>query len=249
MILITGASSGIGKACAYLLAEKGHNLYLVARREERLASIAQDITKKFSVKVEYAPLDLSQGQSIDHWLKTKAKEVAQIDVLINNAGLALGMGSIQEGRLEDWEQMFQTNVMGLLRLTRGILPAMIQQGRGQIVNVGSVAGHFNYPKGNIYCATKSAVKSLTECMRMDLLGTGLRVSSVSPGMVETEFSVVRLQDEARAKQVYANMQPLSAEDVAEAIEWCISRPGHVNVQDIILYPTQQAAPGMVHRSL
>lgn len=247
MILITGASSGIGKACAHILASKGHQLFLLARRQERLLAIAEELRSQFSVKVDVAQVDLSVGASIDGWLAENANKLQRIEVLINNAGMALGMGNIQEGRIEDWEQMFQTNVLGLLRLTRGILPLMIQKARGHVINVGSVAGHYNYPKGNIYCATKSAVRSLTECMRMDLLGTGLRVSSVSPGMVETEFSLVRLKDEAKAKQIYADMKPLSAQDVAEAIEWCLSRPQHVNIQDIILYPTQQAAPGMVHR--
>lgn len=236
--LITGASSGIGLATARLLAQQGQNLLLVARRKDRLESLQKELGPKCEVHI--AALDITSAESTKK-LTTVFKNLDKVETLINNAGLAKGMNPLQEGAIEDWDVMLQTNVMGLLRMSRLILPHMLKNKTGHIINIGSVAGKWAYPKGNVYCASKAAVHMLTETLRMDLLGSGIRVTEICPGMVETEFSEVRLGNKESAKAVYQGLKPLSAEDVAETIVWSMSRPAHVNVQEIVLYPTAQAS--------
>jgi len=248
MILITGATSGIGLACAELLAKQNKDLLLVGRRGDRLKEIKKSLTQKFSVRVETAELDISNSESVAAFGQENASLFEGLNGLINNAGLALGRDLIQEGKLEDWETMWNVNVKGLLQMTRLTLPFMIKKGSGHIVNLGSVAGRWVYPRGNIYCATKRAVSALTEALRLDLVGTGIRVTEISPGMVETEFSLVRFAgDKEKAKAIYEGVKPLTAEDVAEAVVWSMMRPEHVNIQEIVLFPTQQASTSVVHR--
>jgi 3-hydroxy acid dehydrogenase / malonic semialdehyde reductase len=244
--LITGASSGIGEATARQLAQSGHHVWLVARREERLKKLVAEL-KSQGQYAEYSVLDITQRNAVALWATQHKNQIERVRVLINNAGLAKGVAPLQNGEISDWEQMIDTNLKGLLYMTRAVLPGMCAAGDGHIINIGSVAGRWAYPGGNVYCATKSAVHSLSESLRMDLLGKGIRVTEIVPGMVETEFSEVRLGDRARAKAVYAGVVPLTAHDVAESVDWCINRPKHVNVQEIVIYPSAQAAPGQVFR--
>lgn len=246
MVLITGATSGIGKAVAEAFAKDGKKLILVARRKERLDGLSQELSKLTEVKTFV--LDISIKEAVTKFQRENAALLANVEILVNNAGLAKGLDNIQTGDIEDWEKMIDTNVKGLLYLTRALLEPMTQKKRGHIINIGSVAGHWVYPKGNIYCATKHAVNALNQAMRIDLVGLGIRVTEISPGMVETEFSEVRLGDKERAKAVYKGMTPLKAEDIADAVVWSAKRPAHVNIQEIILYPTDQAAPTIVNRT-
>jgi NADP-dependent 3-hydroxy acid dehydrogenase YdfG len=238
MILITGATSGFGEACARKLIARGETVWAIGRREDRLGRLCAKFT---------SVLDVSDPVAVDAWAKANAKRLADVTVLVNNAGLARGTAKFQESDPRDWDEMIDTNVKGLLRMTKAVLPSMISAGRGQIVNIGSVAGRWAYPGGNVYCATKAAVSLFTEALRHDLHGTGIRVTEIKPGMADTEFSLVRTRDAAKAKAVYAGMTPLSADDVADAILWAIDRPKHVNIQEIVLYPTDQATVGVVHR--
>jgi NADP-dependent 3-hydroxy acid dehydrogenase YdfG len=243
--LVTGASSGIGLATAEALAEMKINLILVARREERLRELSARLREKHGVTVETVAGDV-RDKSLTEKL-TKSASFAKVDVLINNAGLARGLGKIQDGEVADWEEMIDTNVTALLRVSRAVLPNMLKNGRGHVVNIGSVSGRWVYPGGVVYCATKFAVRALSEGLRMDLFGTPIRVTNIEPGMVETEFSQVRLRDAEKAKTVYRNASPMSARDIAECVAWSLSRPAHVNIQEMVVYPTAQAAVTMVHR--
>jgi len=247
MILITGATAGIGEATARIFAENRHDLLLTGRRRDRLEALASELSQTYSIQAQTYALDVSRTDEVQAFARSAAPLLSETRVLINNAGLAKGFHSIQDVSAHEWDAMIDTNVKGLLAMTREILPHFIQRRDGHIVNLGSVAGHHNYPKGNVYCATKAAVHALTECMRLDLSGTGVRVTEISPGMVETEFSRVRLGDVEKAKSVYAGMTPLSARDIAETIYWCVNRPRHVNIQEVVLYPTDQASPTVVHR--
>lgn len=248
MILITGASSGIGAACAKIFAAHKRELFLVARRQTRLKSIQTKLSRTYGIDVHIAELDVSSRTAVEKFVKTHKKLLARTSVLVNNAGLAKGISLFQDGELADWEEMINTNVKGLLYMTRALLPIFIKKSDGHIVNMGSVAGHWTYPKGNVYCATKTAVRALTETLRLDLSGTKVRVTEISPGMVETEFSVVRLGDQKKADAIYAGMTPLTAEDIAETVAWCVERPKHVNIQEVVIYPTDQASPTVVHRT-
>jgi hypothetical protein len=247
MILITGATAGIGEATARIFAENGRDLFLVGRRRDRLEALSDELKQNYKVRVHTYALDVSRADEVRSFSQAAASLLSETQVLVNNAGLAKGVQPIQEIDSSAWDAMIDTNIKGLLAMSREVLPHFIKRGDGHIVNLGSVAGFYTYPKGNVYCATKAAVKALTEGMRMDLLGTGVRVTEISPGMVETEFSVVRLGDAERAKSVYQGMTPLTARDIAETIYWCVSRPRHVNIQEVILYPTDQASPTLVHR--
>jgi len=248
--LITGSSSGIGLATARKLADLGYSLILLARRRDRLAQITQEIERNKNFKGQILPisLDLRNRREIGTFLTEYSAVLARVEILINNAGLARGVEKLQDGVVKDWEDMIDTNITGLLLLTRGILPSMVRNKTGHIVNLGSVAGRWVYPGGGVYCATKFAVRAISEGLRMDLLGTQVRVTNIEPGMVDTEFSVVRLGDVEKAKKVYEGMRPLVAEDIAETIIWCIQRPGHINIQELVIYPTDQAAVGQVHRT-
>ena len=247
-ILITGASAGIGKACVDAFAKsypKKSTFILIARREERLKTHATRLERK-GFYVHCFALDIADRKAVEKFARAYKKTLDQVTILVNNAGLAKGLEPLQEGSEDDWQTMLQTNVMGLLRMTRLISPSMIRRKSGHIVNIGSVASRWFYPNGNVYCATKAAVHAITESLRMDLNGSGVRVTEITPGKVETEFSLVRFGNEELAKKAYEGMTPLTAEDVAEAVVWCAQRPVHVNIQDIVLYPTDQASPTMIH---
>ncbi len=239
--LITGASSGIGEATAILLAQNNFDLIITGRRKERLNALKDKILTVSQVKVFILNFDIRNLAENEAAINSLPNEWKQIDVLINNAGLAAGFSSIQDGLVNDWERMIDTNIKGLLYITRLVSNIMIEKGNGHIINISSIAGKETYPMGNVYCASKHAVQSLTKGMRLDLLKHGIKVSSVSPGAVETEFSVVRFHgDSERAKQVYNGFTPLNAEDIAETILFILTRPAHVNIDDILIMPTAQA---------
>jgi len=249
-VVITGASAGIGKACAEIFAKNGYTLYLGARRAENLVGIATELQKLGNPKVFTEYLDVTKEDSCKKFVENVLQDSnKKIDILINNAGLALGTDKLVDSKPTDWDLMIQTNVYGLLRMTKSFLPSMIENQRGHIINLGSIAGHVVYEGGSIYTATKHAVRAVTKTLRLELNGTPIRVSSIDPGMVETEFSVVRFQDLTRAKKVYEGMTPLTASDIADAIYYCASRPAHVNIDEIILMPVDQAAIHKVHRKM
>ncbi len=244
VVLVTGASSGIGLACAEAFARAGARLLLAARRTDRLEALAA----RLDTDVAVLPLDVRDRAAVDTAIAGLDPGWAAIDVLVNNAGLAAGFAPLPDGDPDDWDRMLDTNVRGLLAVTRAVVPGMIARGRGHVVNLGSIAGHETYPNGAVYCATKAAVDRITQGLRLDLLGTGVRVSTVDPGMVETEFSVVRFRGDAdRADRVYQGMTPLTADDVAETIVWIADRPAHVQVAEVILLPTDQASATRVAR--
>jgi 3-hydroxy acid dehydrogenase / malonic semialdehyde reductase len=248
-ILITGASSGIGEACARRFAAEGAELILWARRMDRLAVIAAELQTQHGRAVRTAEVDVRDRQHVFESARLLAEADAVPHVLLNNAGLASGLAPFQESDPEDWDRMIDTNIKGLLTVTRAIMPLMIERGRGHIINIGSLAGHMTYPRGNVYAATKYAVRALTEGMNLDAAGTAVRVSSVDPGLVETEFSVVRFHgDEERARSVYAGFTPLSGEDVADAVCYIAGLPDHVNVLDLVLVPTAQRNVYVVDRA-
>jgi 3-hydroxy acid dehydrogenase/malonic semialdehyde reductase len=244
--LITGASSGIGAASADALAQKGWNLILAARRLDRLEAASRELSKKYKVKCVPVSMDVTDLSSVNALTSRHSDILGQIKLLLNNAGLAVGREPIQYTQPEHWNRMIDTNVKGLLNVTHLVLPHLMRN-QGHIIHIGSVAGRWAYPSGAVYCASKAAVKMLNEAMRLDLHGTGVRVTTIDPGMVETEFSLVRFGDEQVAKKVYEGMTPLSPQDVADAVVWAASRPAHVNIQEIVLYPTDQASVTMVKR--
>ncbi|MCE7934784.1 MAG: SDR family oxidoreductase [Chlorobi bacterium CHB2] len=244
---ITGATSGIGLACAQQLAQHGARLIVAARREERLQELAAQL-RDAGTDVLPLRLDVRNQPAVQQTVDALPEEWQAIDLLVNNAGLSRGLDTIQEGSLHDWEEMIDTNVKGLLYVSRAVLPGMISRGKGHVINIGSVAGREVYPKGNVYCATKHAVAALTAGMRLDLLGTGVRVTTVDPGLVETEFSVVRFHgDQQRAAAVYHGLTPLTPDDVADAVVYCATRPAHVAVAEMLLFPTAQASATQVSR--
>lgn len=244
LALITGATAGIGLATAKQLAASGADLILTGRRLDRLETIAREISEKFHVHVTTIAFDVSSREETEKAFSDIADVLPKLSILINNAGLALGTASLQTVDLGDVDQMIDTNVKGLLYVTRLALPHLIKRGDAHVVNIGSVAGRWTYPGGATYSATKFAVRALTEGLRMDLMGTPVRVTNIEPGMVETEFSEVRYDgDKEKAASVYKGMTPLSAIDIAETILWCLSRPKHVNIQELVIYPVDQAAVG------
>ena len=248
-VFITGASAGIGEACARAFAAARHDLVLVARRRDRLEKLAKELSAAHEVKVSVFEMDVRDRGSIDSLFQKHRETLSQVEVLINNAGLAMGREPLQDGNPIDWDVMIDTNIKGLLYVTHAFLPQLIKRGHGHIVNMGSAAGHWTYPNGNVYAATKFAVRALTESLRMDIHGSGVRVTEISPGMVETEFSQVRFKgDEVKAKSAYAGFTPLTAKDIAEAILWCVQRPKHVNIQEVVIFPTDQASVGLIRRS-
>jgi 3-hydroxy acid dehydrogenase/malonic semialdehyde reductase len=248
-VLITGASAGIGAACARAFAVSGARLVLAARRTERLRELADELRSAHGTESHLLRLDVRDARSVADAVAGLPAEWAEIDVLVNNAGLGRGMDRLYEGSVPDWDEMMDTNVKGLLYVTRAVVPGMVARGRGHVINLGSVAGHEVYPGGAVYCATKHAVGAITRGLRMDVLGTGVRVSTVDPGMVETEFSVVRFHgDQERAGRVYRDMTPLTPGDIADTVLWVASRPPHVNVDEVIIKPTDQASATLVHRT-
>ncbi|MBI3258312.1 MAG: SDR family oxidoreductase [Ignavibacteriae bacterium] len=245
---ITGASSGIGLATAKRLASEGYALILNARRQDRLDEIARVLHQEYGAQCLVQCFDVRVRAEVEKAIASLPEEWRNIDVLVNNAGLAMGMSSIEEGNIDDWEVMIDTNIKGLLYMTRTILPIMIANNKGHIVNIGSIAGKETYPNGNVYCATKTAVDALNKSMRIDLVKYPIKVTAVNPGAVETEFSVVRFKgDIERANKVYEGFENLIGEDVADAISYVISRPPHVNINDLIIMPVAQAQAGIIHR--
>lgn len=247
---ITGASSGFGKATAYKLAERGCKLILAARRYERLEKISAEIKKKFGVDILIIRLDVRNYTQVQDEISKLPSEWKKIEILINNAGLSRGLSKIHECLLSDWEEMIDTNVKGLLYISKEVIPLMLKHNSGHIVNIGSIAGHEVYPGGNVYCASKHAVNALTKGMRIDLLGTPIKVSTVDPGLAETEFSLVRFHgDKKRAGSAYTGMTPLSAEDIADAIDYILTRDENMLVAEMILFPKAQASSMHVHRDV
>jgi 3-hydroxy acid dehydrogenase/malonic semialdehyde reductase len=244
IVFVTGASSGIGEACARAFAAEGCRLILCARRKERLEKLAG----RLGTPAYLAELDVRREPAVRKMVQELPAEWQKIDILVNNAGLARGFSALHEGDLQDWEEMIDTNIKGLLYITREVVKGMIGRNSGHIVNIGSIAGHEAYPGGNVYCATKYAVDAITKGLRMDLLGTEIRVSTVDPGLVETEFSMVRFHgDTSRAANVYKGMKPLSGADIADAVLYCATRPPHVQIAEMIIFPTAQRSATMVSR--
>ncbi|MBC7567594.1 MAG: SDR family NAD(P)-dependent oxidoreductase [Pedobacter sp.] len=247
--LITGATSGIGAACAHLFASQGYHLILVARRENLLSDISNRLTDKYAIEVKTVLADVRDQEDLSYKLEGLSSNLKKVDVLINNAGLSQGLDPIDKGSISDWDTMIDTNVKGLLYVTKIVSNWMIDQKAGHIINIGSIAGQEVYPNGNVYCATKHAVDALNKGMRIDLLPHGIKVTAINPGMVETEFSVVRFKgDEGRAKKVYDGFEPLVANDIAEAIWFAVSRPAHVNINDMLIMPTAQAAATIINKN-
>jgi 3-hydroxy acid dehydrogenase / malonic semialdehyde reductase len=238
---ITGASSGIGAACAEGFARAGARLLLAARRNDRLQEMVSDLRSAGAEDVHTVALDVRDKSQVQTVVDGLPSSWQAIDILINNAGLSRGLEKVYEGKIDDWEEMIDTNVKGLLYVTRAVVPGMVQRGAGHVVNLGSTAGHMTYPNGAVYCATKAAENRVSEGLREDLLGTPVRVTTVDPGMVETEFSKVRFHgDEGRAAKVYQGLTPLQPEDIADAILWAVTRPAHVNIAQVLLTSVDQA---------
>ena len=249
IVFVTGASSGIGAATALAFAAEGARLLLAARRMEKLASVAAAALERGAEAVHTIGLDVRDHQAVQLAISTLPAEWAAIDVLVNNAGLSRGLDKLHQGHIDDWEEMIDTNVKGLLYVTRAVVPGMAERGRGHVVNLGSTAGEITYPGGAVYCATKAAERAINDGLRQDVLGTPIRVTTVDPGMVETEFSIVRFHgDTERAANVYKGIKPLTPEDVADAIVWAVSRPARVNIARITLTPVQQANSLLFHRN-
>lgn len=250
LVLITGASSGIGEACARLFAASGARLLLLARREQRLRELALELQAEHGIEVMTCGLDVRRRDDVEATLAGLPSGWGEIDILINNAGLARGLGPVHTGDPDDWDEMIDTNVKGLLYVTRVVTAGMVSRRRGHVINIGSIAGRDVYPGGNVYCASKFAVTALTRAMSIDLLGSGVRVSTVDPGLVETEFSQVRFHgDGERARRVYEGLTPLTGDDVAEAVLFCATRPPHATVRELVLTPTAQASVVHVFRTV
>ena len=246
--LITGATSGIGEATARLLAEEGYDLIITGRRSQRLRALKKELEKNFRVEVLPLSFDVRDRQQCEAELGSLPEGFREIDLLVNNAGVAAGLEHIDKGDPLDWDAMIDTNVKGLLYITRVVSGMMVRQGHGHIVNIGSIAGTQPYENGAVYCSTKHAVHALSQAMRADLLRSGIRVTEIRPGMVETEFSVVRFHgDKERADQVYEDITPLTGEDIAEAVVWAVSQPAHVNVDEIVITASQQAGAYYTYR--
>lgn len=249
IVLITGATAGIGKSTAEIFAKNGHELILTGRRKERLESLKVELEAKHKVKVNTLNYDVRNNSEVESAIHSLGAKAEQIDLLVNNAGLAAGLSSIQEGSLDHWERMIDTNIKGLLYMTRLIAKKMVNNKKGHIINIGSIAGKEVYANGNVYCATKHAVDALNKAMRIDLLPYNIKVTAINPGMVETEFSIVRFDGDAeKAKNVYKGLEPLHPEDIAETIYWVATRPTHVNINDIVIMPSIQASAVNVIRN-
>lgn len=248
-ILITGATSGIGKACAEKFAAAGFNIIITGRRQERLVQVKELLEKEYGVKVLSLCFDVQDRQAVTAAFTNLPESWQKIDVLLNNAGLALGRDSFEEADMDDWETMLNSNVHGLLYVSKAVLPFMLPQKKGHIVNIGSVAGKEVYEKGNVYCASKFAVDAITKAMRIDLLKNNIKVTGIHPGAVETEFSLVRFKgEEATAKAAYNGLTPLTAADIADTVFYCVNLPDHVCINDLVITCTQQAGTYYFHRN-
>lgn len=243
-VLITGASSGFGAAFARIFAREGARLINIARRFDRLKKLEEEL----KTEILSIDLDVSNFELVKEKLSQLPDHFANVDILINNAGMVKGLNKVWETPPEDWNEMIEVNVKGLLNVTHEIIPGMLKANKGHIINVGSVSSHDTYPGGGIYCATKFAVKAITDTLRKELVATPLRVSMISPGLAQTEFSLVRFSgDKEKADSVYDNIQPLTADDVAEIVLFMASRPTHVNIADVVVFPTHQASVSLIHR--
>jgi serine 3-dehydrogenase len=248
IVLITGASAGIGRACAQKFAEAGARLVLMARRKDRLQDLGAALKQKFGTASYIVELDVRDRKAVQQVFNKLPDAWQKIDVLVNNAGLSRGLDKLHEGSIDDWEEMIDTNVKGLLYVSRAVLPGMVKRKSGTVINIGSIAGHEVYPKGNVYAASKFFVDAITKGTRMDLVDTPIRICTVDPGLVETEFSTVRFRgDTERAKKVYQGLRTLLPEDIADAVFYCASVPPHVQVAEMILLATNQASTTLVHR--
>jgi 3-hydroxy acid dehydrogenase / malonic semialdehyde reductase len=248
IVFVTGASSGIGQATAEAFAGLGARILMCARRDERLEKLAQKLESEYKAATRSFRLDVRDKVAVDKAVAGLPPEWRAIEVLVNNAGLSRGMDKLPNGLVEDWEEMLDTNVKGILYISRAVLPGMIERGRGHVINIGSLAGYEVYPGGAVYCASKFGVRALSKGLKFDLLGTPIRVSEVAPGMVESEFSLVRFHGDAeRAGKVYQGLTPLGPDDIAEAVVWCATRPAHVNVSIVEVMPTAQASTTLSHR--
>ena len=246
--LITGATAGIGEACAHTFAREGYNLILTGRRMDRLETLAQQLNKQYNIEVAVSSFDVRSREQVIQSLEGLPAQWKKVDVLINNAGLSQGLDPIQKGSYDDWDTMIDTNIKGLLYVSRVVSNWMIANGYGHIINLGSIAGKEVYANGNVYCATKHAVDALNKGMRIDLNNHGIKVTAIHPGAVETEFSEVRFKgDKERAKKVYEGFEPLAAQDIAETIWFVASRPAHVNINELTVMPTAQATATNIFR--
>ncbi len=247
IVFITGCSSGIGYETAKLFAENGFKVIMASRNFKPVINLKKKLEKKnpFLLPIE---LDVRNKEKVFEAIETLPKEFKNIDILVNNAGIGLGLEKLQDGNPEEWETMIDTNIKGLLFVTRAVLPNMVKRNKGHIINIGSVAGREVYPGGNVYCATKFAVKGLTKALKVDLLGINIRVTTIDPGMVETNFSNVRFRgDRERAKKVYEGMTPLTPKDIADAVYFCATRPPHCNILELVIMPTDQSGAVFVNR--
>jgi NADP-dependent 3-hydroxy acid dehydrogenase YdfG len=248
IVFVTGASAGIGAATALAFAEQGARLLLAARRAGRLAEVASKAKERGAPAVHSIDLDVRDRRAVQNAIDGLPADWAEIEILVNNAGLSRGLDKLYMGKIEDWEEMIDTNVKGLLYVTRSVVPGMVVRGRGHVINLGSTAGEMTYPNGAVYCASKAAERAINDGLRQDVLGTAVRVTSVDPGMVQTDFSLVRFHgDTERASKVYKGVKPLTPEDVAEVIVWTAMRPAHVNIARVLMTPVQQANSLLVHR--
>ena len=248
-VLITGATSGIGEAIAFRLAKENYKLILTGRRDERLHILKKRLESEYNASVYTLCFDVREYSDAENAINSLPDDWKRIDILVNNAGLAVGLSPIHEGVIDDWERMIDTNIKGLLFMTRIISPDMVVRKSGHIINVGSIAGKHVYPNGAVYCATKHAVDAISKGMRFDFLPYGIKVTQICPGAVETEFSVVRFKgDKQRADVVYEGYQSLVADDIANAVQYAISQPAHVNIQDLLIMPTSQANSNTFHKN-
>ena len=246
--MITGATSGIGEACALVFAQQGDNLIITGRRKERLEALAATLKADFGIGVKALNFDVRVKKQVDDAVDSLQGQWKEIDILVNNAGLAVGLSHIDEADTDDWERMIDTNIKGLLYVTRAVSPLMVKRNRGHIINIGSIAGKEIYEYGNVYCGTKHAVDAISRGMRIDLLKHNIKVTNVAPGLVTTEFSIVRFKgDEAKAEIPYKGLDPLTAPDIAGVVSFCANLPAHVNINDITVMPTAQASANHYHR--
>lgn len=248
IVFITGATSGIGKACAYTFAQGGYSLLLNGRKQDLLEALKKDLEEQYAVDVHIMVFDVRDRKAAQAALEALPEKYAAIDVLVNNAGLALGVDKEYEGSEEHYDTMIETNITALLMITRMVVPGMVQRGKGHVINIGSVAGDVAYPGGSVYCATKAAVKVLSDGLRMDLVHTPLRVTNIKPGMVETNFSITRFSgDKERADKVYDGIKPLTGEDIADVVYYAASAPAHVQIAEVLVLPVHQASGTVVHK--
>ena len=248
VVVITGASSGIGASCAKMFAKEGASLVLAARRRDKLEAVATELKQAYQSKIYLLEMDVSDRQAVEASIASLPESWRKVDILVNNAGLSRGIDKLPSGDIQNWEEMIDTNLKGLLYVTRSLLPGMVERDRGHIINIGSIAGHQAYTGGNVYCATKAAVRTLSQGLKMDLLGTPVRVSCVDPGTVETNFSNVRFRgDTERAKKVYQGMNALTPDDIAEIVVFCATRPAHVNMSEVLVLATDQSSATMINR--